>query len=327
MAEVRNRDYPVLTAPSCPREDLEFDMPDLNHRCTRLCLSDILTRSGQILRGGTVIVPFNHHHTCIDESDEDDESYDDECSRIEEAQYGYFCHRQLIVTIAGEVWQGELVERVLNENGTTKYWKETSTKKLVAIKIITSATAWELEEQYSPERPLQEIAAMQYLERFISQTEDEEEGRGNTLDDFSLEEKWEKNMRMTRKYHVITPLDIISEEMNDTTGNILYIVMPFCDGGDFVESLNDRGGFDEREAKKLFKQMLEGLDTLKRAKICHRDISLENVMRIGDNVALLIDFGQAMRIPYGEDSTCWKGRRLHIQRARSFGKVRLLFAT
>jgi len=71
--------------------------------------------------------------------------------------------------------------------------------------------------------------------------------------------------------------------------------------------------------------MLEGLDTLKRAKICHRDICLENIMRIGDSVALLIDFGQAIRIPYGEDF--WEGRRLYIQRTLSFGKVRSLFAT
>jgi len=102
----------------------------------------------------------------------------------------------------------------------------------VAIKITTSARARAEEENYSSERPLQVIAAMQYLERFITQTEDEEEGRENTSDDFSLEGKWEKTMLMTRKkYHVITPLDIMSEEMNDVTGNILCIVMPFCDGG------------------------------------------------------------------------------------------------
>lgn len=93
---------------------------------------DIRTRSGEVLRGGTVIVPLNHdgddkcdddgcseraviapsnYHPCIDEN------YDDECrSRIvEEAQYGCFCHRQLMDTIAGQVWQGELVEPVLNK--------------------------------------------------------------------------------------------------------------------------------------------------------------------------------------------------------------------
>jgi serine/threonine protein kinase len=46
---------------------------------------------------------------------------------------------------------------------------------------------------------------------------------------------------------------------------------------------------------------LQGLDTLQRLKICHKDLSPENVM-ILENRSLIIDFGMCLRIPYTDDS-------------------------
>lgn len=41
----------------------------------------------------------------------------------------------------------------------------------------------------------------------------------------------------------------------------------------------------------------KGLETLQRAKICHRDLSPENLI-ILDDKCLVIDFGMSLRIPY-----------------------------
>ena len=47
---------------------------------------------------------------------------------------------------------------------------------------------------------------------------------------------------------------------------------------------------------------MKGLKTLQNMKICHRDLSPENMIILDDNV-LVIDFGMAIRIPYGPSGT------------------------
>ena len=43
--------------------------------------------------------------------------------------------------------------------------------------------------------------------------------------------------------------------------------------------------------------MYKGLKTLQNMRICHRDLSPENMIILDDKV-LVIDFGMALRIPY-----------------------------
>jgi serine/threonine protein kinase len=78
----------------------------------------------------------------------------------------------------------------------------------------------------------------------------------------------------------------------------LYCMLDFYDGGDmfdFVES--KRGGLPDRDARFLFLQILDGLDFMHRNFICHRDMSLENIMLTKDLRAIIIDFGMALRLP------------------------------
>jgi len=72
------------------------------------------------------------------------------------------------------------------------------------------------------------------------------------------------------------------------------------------------------------RQILKGLVPLQKVEICHRDISIENNTTIGNDVALLIDFGVAMRIPYTRDSAGRRHRCLINSCGRPFGKVRPL---
>ncbi|CAM9900634.1 unnamed protein product [Scytosiphon promiscuus] len=81
----------------------------------------------------------------------------------------------------------------------------------------------------------------------------------------------------------------------------IYIVTPFYSGGEMLDVLRHRGPFEEREARPLFRQMLEGLLHLKRHGVCHRDVSLENLLLTEGGVVKLIDFGLALRIPQTAD--------------------------
>jgi serine/threonine protein kinase len=114
--------------------------------------------------------------------------------------------------------------------------------------------------------------------------------------------------------HVMTALDVLSDDRN------LYLVMPFCGNGELFDTLHRRTKFPEDEARFWFKQLLKGLETLQRAGVCHRDISLENTITTEDHVGLVIDYGMSFKIPYVVDENGRRQRCL-VNRDRPCGKV------
>ncbi|CAM9601965.1 unnamed protein product, partial [Scytosiphon promiscuus] len=81
----------------------------------------------------------------------------------------------------------------------------------------------------------------------------------------------------------------------------IYVVTPFYCGGEVFDALAARGRFTESEARPVFRQMLDGLMHLKAHGVCHRDLSLENLLLTEGGVVKIIDFGLALRIPQTSD--------------------------
>lgn len=69
-----------------------------------------------------------------------------------------------------------------------------------------------------------------------------------------------------------------------------FIVQQFCNGGDLRGMLSKRGVLPEQEAKKMFADMLSGMEQLVMRKIVHRDIKPENTL-IHDGVGHIADYG------------------------------------
>lgn len=95
-----------------------------------------------------------------------------------------------------------------------------------------------------------------------------------------------------------------SEVLQDD--NYLYSVMPYCRGGDlfsvvvqYAEENNGECGMPEPVARFWFRQVLLGLQHLQEQGVCHRDLSLENVLVDADN-CLVIDMGMCLRVPYND---------------------------
>ena len=88
-------------------------------------------------------------------------------------------------------------------------------------------------------------------------------------------------------------------------GTYIYIIMPYCEGGELYHRLQNyrlqnninNGGLTEDEARHWFREILNGLHYLQAHGICHRDLSLENIMLTG-NRCKIIDFGYCMRVSY-----------------------------
>ena len=73
--------------------------------------------------------------------------------------------------------------------------------------------------------------------------------------------------------------------------NKIYIFMEHCPNGELFDRINSQGALPEREAAKIFHQILSALVYLKKCGLSHRDIKPENVLFDEKWNVKLIDFG------------------------------------
>jgi len=109
--------------------------------------------------------------------------------------------------------------------------------------------------------------------------------------------------------HVMGVLDVLQDE------EYLLMFMPFCSSGDLFGFVQQAGRFPEPMARYWFKQILEGLSHLQRMGVCHRDMSLENILVDEYTRSVVIDLGMCLRVPYDDggevkDVSCGGLRRL-----------------
>ena len=81
-------------------------------------------------------------------------------------------------------------------------------------------------------------------------------------------------------------------EVIDTPSN-LYLVLEYINGVNLLEILkNEKNHYiKEERAKKLFSQIVKGISYCHKKNIYHRDIKLENILVLKDDIIKIIDFG------------------------------------
>jgi len=143
------------------------------------------------------------------------------------------------------------------------------TPEMAAVKIIDLNLVEEMQGKHI-EDPLKEVAAMQFLCKDGAQP------------------------------NVLPCWDLFKDS------KYIYLVMPFCSSGELFGYVERNGRFEEPVAKFWFRQILNALFHLQKHGICHRDVSLENVLVDENTKALVIDLGMCIRIPYNSPSGCSK---------------------
>nr|AWV50517.1 testis-specific serine/threonine-protein kinase 1 [Haliotis discus hannai]QHR80096.1 TSSK1-like protein [Haliotis discus hannai] len=87
----------------------------------------------------------------------------------------------------------------------------------------------------------------------------------------------------------------------------LYIVMEHAGHGDLLEYIKLRGAQSEDQARKMFKQMMDGIDYLHKNHIAHRDLKCENLLLDSENTLKVSDFGFARFYDNGVTSKTFCG--------------------
>jgi len=72
---------------------------------------------------------------------------------------------------------------------------------------------------------------------------------------------------------------------------VKYIVLELVGGGELYEMLALGGRLDERFARNLFKQLLEGLNYMHKAGYAHRDLKPKNLLFDSNYNLKIADFG------------------------------------
>jgi 5'-AMP-activated protein kinase catalytic alpha subunit len=76
--------------------------------------------------------------------------------------------------------------------------------------------------------------------------------------------------------------------------------MEMCAGGDLLNYVRKRRRLKEIVAKRLFRQIVEGLGHIHSRSIVHRDIKLDNILLCGKGNVKIADFGVSKVVTRGE---------------------------
>jgi len=193
----------------------------------------------------------------------------------------------------GLVWEGIILECA----GPNTEWDWEMTSERCAIKECSLQEMRKGRDQCNSEDTQNEIAAMQHLKEIHAHSVDTESNQIPAL-------------RAMHETKIVMPLDTLYDEHN------LYIIMPFCEGGDLCERLISRQYFTEPEARYYILEILSGVEWLQRAGLCHRDMSLENLTTDSVGRVFIIDMGMCIRLPLSENGDQQGQRQLILPRGR-----------
>lgn len=84
------------------------------------------------------------------------------------------------------------------------------------------------------------------------------------------------------------------------TPSFLFAVFEMAPRGELFDALNATVTVSEKKARRLMKQLFDGVEYMHARNIVHRDLKLENILCIDEERIVISDFGFATRIPPGQ---------------------------
>lgn len=106
--------------------------------------------------------------------------------------------------------------------------------------------------------------------------------------------------------------------------NCVYLVSPFYTGGELFNHVDktiniQKLRFSQKRVKQYMREILSGVKYLHREmKICHHDLSLENILLDDQGHAIIIDFGMACKLPEVKDKLKLSSKSSSMERSSPF---------
>lgn len=122
--------------------------------------------------------------------------------------------------------------------------------------------------------------------------------RRGSLDDEVRASKVEREidvLKTLRHPNIVRMFDVIDTE------KYIGIVLEFAGGGELFDHILANRYLKEKDAQKLFAQLISGVDYLHKKHIVHRDLKLENLLLDKHRNIIITDFGFANRFNHATD--------------------------
>jgi serine/threonine protein kinase len=106
-----------------------------------------------------------------------------------------------------------------------------------------------------------------------------------------------QHARTPALHHVLGAVEVLADERT------MYMIVPYCHGGDLLSMVESRGRLEEPVARRIFQQLLSALGLYQRVGLCHHDLQPKHVM-IHEGDIYVSGKSTCLRIPYGEERKC-----------------------
>jgi len=103
-----------------------------------------------------------------------------------------------------------------------------------------------------------------------------------------MEEKVKREMKILRLFfhpHVIRLYEVIDSPTH------VFVVMEYCKYGELFDYIVEKGRLQEDEARRIFQQIISGVEYCHRNMVVHRDLKPENLLLDSKYNVKLADFG------------------------------------
>ena len=119
----------------------------------------------------------------------------------------------------------------------------------------------------------------------------------NRIDSLDMLEKVKREIKILSMFkhpHIIRLYEVI-----DTPTDI-FVVMEYVSGGELFDCIVAKGRLSEDEARRLFQQIVSGVEYCHAHRVVHRDLKPENLLLSADNSIKIADFGLSNIMRDGE---------------------------
>jgi len=92
-------------------------------------------------------------------------------------------------------------------------------------------------------------------------------------------------MKMVKHKNVVSLREVLASRTK------IFIVLEFVTGGELFDKIVEAGKFDEKTARKYFRQLVNGVEYCHQQSVAHRDLKPENLLVDVDENLKVSDFG------------------------------------